>query len=1539
MDFKHSDYIIAWICALPLEMAAAKIMLDLTHPTLPQPETDHNAYLLGSISGRNIAVACLPSGVYGTTSAAIVLAQMLPTFPSLRFALMVGIGGGAPTNRDIRLGDVVVSIPTETSGGVIQYDYGKTLFSGCLHRTGSLNKPPHYILTAISKIRSVSMLEKSAVQLHKIDVLDQYPELHELFSRPSKDWLFKSSYGHQSELPDCSQCDQSQLIPRTLRDHSEPRIHYGLIASGNQVMKDAKTRDDIAKNLDILCFEMEAAGLMDQLPCLVIRGICDYSDSHKNKEWQGYASLTAAAYAKLLLSVIPRNHQPVKGDEFSEEEKDCLQSLFLTDPTEDKSALKRKKGGRVEGTCEWILETDELRYWLRDLEDDDPKASNILWLHGYPGTGKSTIAITITDELPKQYPFVNGDKVLVYFFCDSSMEKQRTAVSVLRGLVYQLIQQRPRLIKYLLPRYLNRKKTLFSSFDALWTIFFELCQASPFQVYCIIDALDECVPDSQQILLRQISQAFTAQGPGHSTVRRPNLLITSRPYPEIDDYLSQFRSRDLATYSALKKDLALMIRDKITDLAARKKYPPRVVDEVSRILEEKAGGTFLWVGIACAELAQPHVRARNTVATLQEMPRDLHLLYEQLLSKALTDSDNVDGSHATILQMLKVVTSALRPLSVPEIAEICQLYPDHDERSRIQFTMDDIALCRLMIIVHDGRVQLLHQSVKDFLVKKRHAVDTEDSHNELADRCISNLLEHLACPGSHGPGGVLLKYSVDCWPDHSRLAGSRFRVGAHHEPFFELQSRTWKQWLEEYNRGDTFMALQEGFCVLHAAARWGINPLMSWALARVATMYPAEKMYDDRMFGTAKGTTPLEEAVNSGYTSTIEIIIGSLRQEIEIPENVSVAAAKNSMSGREIFELLLEQRGDQIQITNEVVKAAASNSKDGKEIIALLLDRQKYRSQISEDLVTSLADHPQHGTEIMALLLGRRGATTQIIESVVSTILSQFDATIARLLLDRQHIQLTGNLLNAVARNGRYGEEITTILLGRQKDRILLTEDMVKAAGHGSRKEIVARLLDTQGDQIQLTEDAVLTVVSRFDAKTMTILLDREGSQVQITEEILEVAARNKNYGKEIIELLLNRQGDHIQVPEKVIKAAAENENSGKEIMTLLVRERGDQIRITEEVVKAVAGNWSSGNEIMRSMLAYRGEEVQITEEVIRTAAGNWINGKEIIALVLDRKGFQIQITEEVTKAAAGNEHTGIEILELLLDRIGDGIKITEEVAKAAASNRKNGEGIMTLLLRRRRDETQITKDIIKAAAGNEESGKQVIKLLLDQQGDHISFSSDVLSSAAFCGNEAVIGLLASKFGHELPTEHRQIAQLYNLAKHGALKRVKQLLAEGVQPDTRNDQGVTPLWNAASYGHFQVVEALLQTNQVDVNAKSSAGRTPIFWAAARGYASIVRLLLDAHAVPNVPDINGNTAYDMARRHAHFEVARILKGTLIPTPEPKTRCGLVCSTQETNHRVLLIEPSSAKWRPSDHPLFAFTGQHTPTTQCENPPEVD
>ncbi|BCS00624.1 uncharacterized protein AKAW2_50965A [Aspergillus luchuensis] len=154
--------------------------------------------------------------------------------------------------------------------------------------------------------------------IYLTEIVESYPDMSSVYSDSGveHDILFASDYDHDT-LRDgsfCDGCDRSKLVQRQPRLSTAPRIHYGLIASGNRVMRDGKTRDKLRDGHDILCFEMEAAGIVDSFPCLVIRGICDYSDSHKNKAWQGYAAATAAAYAKELLSVIVGTQTDNSGD-------------------------------------------------------------------------------------------------------------------------------------------------------------------------------------------------------------------------------------------------------------------------------------------------------------------------------------------------------------------------------------------------------------------------------------------------------------------------------------------------------------------------------------------------------------------------------------------------------------------------------------------------------------------------------------------------------------------------------------------------------------------------------------------------------------------------------------------------------------------------------------------------------------------------------------------------------------------------------------------------------------------------------------------------------------------------------------------------------------------------------------------------------------------------------------------------------------------------------------------------------------------------
>jgi nucleoside phosphorylase len=311
---KPDLYTVGWIAALPIERAAATAMLDERHNKpngFVQHQTDTNSYTWGRIGEHNIVIASLPAGMYGTTSAATTAASLLSSLPQIRIGFLVGIGGGiARPNEgvDIRLGDIVVSKPQGTTGGVIQYDLVKAKSNQKRERKDFLGMPPQVLLQALAKIQAEHELEDSKVP----EILAVMPRKKSranngfVYQGVENDRLFKSLYNHVAGAS-CDSCSATEEVEREKRETTDPDIHYGIIASGNALIKDAATRDKIVEDVgeECICFEMEAAGLMNHFPCIVIRGICDYADSHKNDRWQRYASATAAAYAKELLGYVP----------------------------------------------------------------------------------------------------------------------------------------------------------------------------------------------------------------------------------------------------------------------------------------------------------------------------------------------------------------------------------------------------------------------------------------------------------------------------------------------------------------------------------------------------------------------------------------------------------------------------------------------------------------------------------------------------------------------------------------------------------------------------------------------------------------------------------------------------------------------------------------------------------------------------------------------------------------------------------------------------------------------------------------------------------------------------------------------------------------------------------------------------------------------------------------------------------------------------------------------------------------------------------
>lgn len=335
----RSDFNIAIICALTLESDAVQDVFDKRWDEAKYGKTtgDPNQYTTGVIGRHNVVVVHMPG--MGKSNGASVAANCQASFPYLKLVLVVGICGGVPFTKsgaEIVLGDIVVS------DGLIQYDFGRQFPDRFVRKQDTITRPHLEILALFAKLKGrwgmSKLRERTSIHL---EYLRNATGLGAIADYPGawRDKLYEPTYRHKHQAAstcgvcnrcqtkndpvceaaltlDCEslQCDDSHLLSRkrlaVLADENqnqkpkaEPWIHFGLYASGDKVMKSGEEREIIAKEEGVIAFEMEGAGVWENFPgrCLVVKAVCDYADSHKNKRWQTYAAASAAACTKALL--------------------------------------------------------------------------------------------------------------------------------------------------------------------------------------------------------------------------------------------------------------------------------------------------------------------------------------------------------------------------------------------------------------------------------------------------------------------------------------------------------------------------------------------------------------------------------------------------------------------------------------------------------------------------------------------------------------------------------------------------------------------------------------------------------------------------------------------------------------------------------------------------------------------------------------------------------------------------------------------------------------------------------------------------------------------------------------------------------------------------------------------------------------------------------------------------------------------------------------------------------------------------------------
>jgi nucleoside phosphorylase len=297
---------VAWISPLEIEAQAAWHMLDHEHKgSFVTNRGDDYVYMAGDINGHNVIIATFPAGHdYGVGSAAALASQVKKSFPNLWFGLLVGVAAGLPNltrvpPRDIRLGDVLIGVGEGESVGLVSYGLGTETSAGFeLLHYGAEAKIETVMRAAIGQIKTLAPMHGN-VFLQYYESIKDKKHSNGTFADPGqeRDQLYQTVDEENGSV--------IKPVGRPLRPPLErTKVWYGPIGSGDKLMKNAQERDELRDKFDLIGLEMEAAGTMNIIPVSVIRGVCDYGDAQKNKEWQLYAAAMAAAYAKALLYKI-----------------------------------------------------------------------------------------------------------------------------------------------------------------------------------------------------------------------------------------------------------------------------------------------------------------------------------------------------------------------------------------------------------------------------------------------------------------------------------------------------------------------------------------------------------------------------------------------------------------------------------------------------------------------------------------------------------------------------------------------------------------------------------------------------------------------------------------------------------------------------------------------------------------------------------------------------------------------------------------------------------------------------------------------------------------------------------------------------------------------------------------------------------------------------------------------------------------------------------------------------------------------------------
>ncbi|WQF90413.1 Putative NACHT nucleoside triphosphatase, WD40/YVTN repeat-like-containing domain superfamily [Colletotrichum destructivum] len=500
------------------------------------------------------------------------------------------------------------------------------------------------------------------------------------------------------------------------------------------------------------------------------------SESYGTEVTNTVGSVTASGYARVHVgnytgdTVIHNYNEPQRNR--------CLADLRLTDPRDEKTRIEDTKGGLLKGAYQWILDHEDFRRWR------DDKQSRLLWIKGDAGKGKTMLLCGIIDDLSKSQgqskpKFKNlwrpiRPQLLSFFLCQETSLNLNNATAVLRGLMYRLIDQQPPLIQHIEKAYEHIGKQLFEGDDAFYKLSrilaSMLCDPLAKRCYLVVDALDECRRDQQQLL------DFIMKSVSHYPAK---WIVSSRNRLDIEPAMWLDDSRTRVSLELNEKHvtqaLNTFINHRISKLPLLRSDTSTHKD-VRREILSRAEGNFLWVDMVTRELQA--VEPSRMLGILKEIPSGLMPFYDTMMAKVRNQSrEHIQRC----IQLLSMATVAYRPLTLQELGVLSKAHQNASREGDVRWLVDRCAA--FLTIDQHGCVYLLHQSVKDYFTSSPNSIleaSLAAIHHTMALQSIEEMqctlrrnVYNLDYPGSQPPLGgpnpdplASIRYSCLNWVNH-----------------------------------------------------------------------------------------------------------------------------------------------------------------------------------------------------------------------------------------------------------------------------------------------------------------------------------------------------------------------------------------------------------------------------------------------------------------------------------------------------------------------------------------------------------------------------------------------------------------------------------------------------------------------------------------------------------------------------------------------------------------------------------------------------